>query len=65
MSLVQTATVTRVSPNQPKTPVRTLRMDDEMCDRVKAAAATEGIDFSEWMRRAAIERLERVEDRDT
>lgn len=57
--------MTGVSPNQPKTPVRTMRMDDETRDRVKAAADTEGIDFSEWMRRAALERLDRMEDRDT
>jgi len=62
---VQPATVTGVSPNKPKTPLVALRMAPEMKQRVKAAAKAEGIDFSEWMRRAAAERLERVEDRDT
>lgn len=63
--LVQPATVTGVSPNKPKTPLVALRMAPEMKARILAAAAAEGVDFSEWMRRAAAERLDRVEDRDT
>ena len=53
------ATVIGVSPNQPKTPLVALRMAPETKKRILAAAAAERIDFSEWMRRAADERLER------
>lgn len=57
--------MTRVSPNQPKTPVRAVRIDDETWARIKAAAQREGVTPSEWQRRAVVERLERTEDRGT
>jgi hypothetical protein len=63
--LVRPATVTGVSPNKPKTPLVALRMAPEMKARILAVAKVEMVDFSEWMRRAALERLARVEDRDT
>lgn len=41
------------------TQVRTIRVDDELWDRVRDAARTEGIDNSEYVRRAIRERLDR------
>lgn len=43
-------TLTSVSPNQPKTPVRTVRVDDPRWDKVKAAAAAKGVSATDVIR---------------
>lgn len=51
--------MTGVSPNQPKTPVRALRLDDDTWDAVKAEAVERGITASDVVREALQEHLER------
>lgn len=41
-------------PNQPKTPVRTLRVDDELWQRAQAVAAANGESLSDVMRSALV-----------
>lgn len=43
-------TLTSVSPNQPKTPVRTVRVDDPRWAKVKAAARDKGITATDVIR---------------
>lgn len=50
-------TLTSVSPNQPKTPVRTLRVDDPRWDKVKAAAAAKGVTATDVIRELIDEHL--------
>jgi hypothetical protein len=55
-------TLPAVSPNQPKTPVRTVRVDDPRWARVKAAAAQRGITASDFIREAIDSQLGAQED---
>lgn len=55
-------TLPAVSPNQPKTPVRTFRVDDQRWDRVKAEAARHGVTVSDLLREMIDERLPPEED---
>jgi predicted DNA-binding protein len=55
-------TLARVGPNQPKTPVRTFRVDDQRWDRVKAEAARLGVTASDLLREMIDERLPLEED---
>lgn len=50
-------TLPTVSPNQPKTPVRTLRVDDPRWDKVKAAAQQRGVTASDVVRELIDEHL--------
>lgn len=54
--------VTRMTPNQPKTPVRSLRVDDETWDQVRAAARTAGVTVTDWV--VAAVRAQLVADTD-
>lgn len=51
--------MTRVSPNQPKTPARPVRIDDDTWDAVKTEAAARGVTASDVVREAIREHLER------
>lgn len=51
-------TVRPMSPNQPKTPMRALRMDDTTWDEVRAAAGRLGMTVSDYVRGAILRRLE-------
>jgi predicted DNA-binding protein len=44
--------MTRVSPNQPKTPLRSFRISDELYEAAQARAAEEGETVSDVVRRA-------------
>lgn len=48
-------------PNQPKTPARAARIDDELWDRVKAEATRRDETATDIVRRALREHLDRVE----
>lgn len=50
--------MTAVSPNQPKTPARPVRIDDDTWDAVKAEAAERGVTASDVVREAIAEHLE-------
>lgn len=50
-------TVRVVSPNQPKTPMRAVRVDDATWDEVRAAAERLGVTVSDYVRGAIIRRL--------
>lgn len=49
--------MTPVSPNQPKTPARTMRIDDELWDAVKEEAERLGVTPSDVVRDALREHL--------
>lgn len=57
--------VTRMSPNQPKTPVRSLRVDDETWDQVRAAARAAGVTVTDWVVAAVRAQLAADTDRRT
>ena len=48
-----------VVPNQPKTPVRTFRLADDLWTQLKAAAKREGVTVTEVLRRLVEEYLRR------
>lgn len=51
--------MTAVSPNQPKTPARTMRIDDALWDAVKEEADRLGVTPSDIVREALRKHLER------
>lgn len=57
-------TLASVSPNQPKTPVVTLRLDDERRARVDAEAARRGVTRSDIIRELIDEGLPSAEESD-